>query len=239
MKDYLPSRPNEPPNSLWLNFRQLWKDTAHWRELALQRRASKIQERLSEHSKDLGPLKINDAVFVQNQLGYHPKRWDKRGTIIEVLPHRQYKVRMDGSRKISLRNRQFLRKFTPLDHRAPGHLQSGQHGDRREPSTPVVPNQDVLIPATNDLELDIEASRTSNENNPDLPALMYPATDITPATPRNVGYGVPRHLDTQAQTSPTQQPPPVPAQVVPPVGGGQVGGRRGQHLISMPFVQNN
>ena len=76
LKDYLPSRPNEPPHSLWPNFRQEWKDTAHWRELALQRRSSKIQEKLSEHSKNLEPMKINDAVFVQNQLGNHPKRWD-------------------------------------------------------------------------------------------------------------------------------------------------------------------
>ena len=223
LKDYLPSRPNEPPNSLWPNFRQEWKDTAHWRELALQRRSSKIQEKLLEHTKNLEPLKINDAVFVQNQLGNNPKRWDKRGTIIEVLPHRQYKVRMDGSRKISLRNRQFLRKFTPLDQRTPSHLHSEQQSDHREPLTPAVTNQDLIIPDKYDTEFDMEAPRSGNDDNVDLPVLMYPAPDTTPATPRNIA---PRHHSTQAQTSPPH-PPPVPTQVIPPVGGGRVGGGEG------------
>ena len=60
----------------------------------------------------------------------------------------------------------------------------------------------------------------------DLPALMYPASAFTPATPRNIDDEVPRQLSTQAQTSPAH-PPPVPTQVVPPVGGGQVGGGEG------------
>ena len=52
--------------------------------------------------------------MVQNLLGNNPKRWDKRGVVLEVLPHRQYKVKMDGSRYITLRNRKHLRKFEPV-----------------------------------------------------------------------------------------------------------------------------
>ena len=117
LKDYLPSRPNEPPNSLWPNFRDTWKNTAKWRELALANRSVKMHDRLTEHTRDLKPLNVNDSVMIQNQLGNNPKRWDRRGVIIEVLPHRQYRVRMDGSRRISLRNRQFLRKYEPLNIR--------------------------------------------------------------------------------------------------------------------------
>ena len=77
LKDYLPSRPNEPPNSLWPSFRETWKNTAKWRELALASRSAKMHDRLNEHVKDLKPLKVNDAVMVQNQLGNNPKRWDR------------------------------------------------------------------------------------------------------------------------------------------------------------------
>ena len=64
--------------------------------------------------KGLPPLELGDHVMVQNQTGNQPLRWAKRGVVVEVLPYRQYKVRMDGSRRISLRNRKFLRKFIPI-----------------------------------------------------------------------------------------------------------------------------
>ena len=57
---------------------------------------------------------VGDQVFVQDQTGPTPKRWSKSGTIVESLPHDSFLVRIDGSRKLSRRNRQFLRKFTPF-----------------------------------------------------------------------------------------------------------------------------
>ena len=39
--------------------------------------------------------------MVQNQAGNKPLKWLTRGVVVEVLPNRQYKVRMDGSRMIS------------------------------------------------------------------------------------------------------------------------------------------
>ena len=38
---------------------------------------------------------------------------DKSGTIMETLPYDQYRVRMDGSRRVSLRNRKFLKPINP------------------------------------------------------------------------------------------------------------------------------
>ncbi|KAK8372773.1 hypothetical protein O3P69_019987 [Scylla paramamosain] len=35
--------------------------------------------------------------------------WDRTGLIVEALPYRQYTVRLDGSGRISLRNRKHLR----------------------------------------------------------------------------------------------------------------------------------
>ena len=71
-------------------------------------------DKLKEHSKQLPPLPLGCSVLIQNQLGNNPKRWEKRGTVVEVLPHRQYKIRVDGSRRLTLRNRQFLRQYKPL-----------------------------------------------------------------------------------------------------------------------------
>ena len=55
---------------------------------------------------------MGDHVFVQNQIGNHPRRWDKRGQVVEVLQNHQYRVRVDGSRLTTL-NRRFLRLFVP------------------------------------------------------------------------------------------------------------------------------
>ena len=59
------------------------------------------------------PLAVADHVMIQNQIGNHPRRWDKTGQVIEVRQHDQYVIRVDGSGRVTLRNRQFLRRFTP------------------------------------------------------------------------------------------------------------------------------
>ena len=44
--------------------------------------------------------------------GNHSSRWDKTGLVVEALPHRHYRVRIDGSRRLTLRNRRFIRKIS-------------------------------------------------------------------------------------------------------------------------------
>ena len=41
--------------------------------------------------------------------------------VLEVLPNRQYQIRLDGSRRLTLNNRKFLHKFTPV-YSHPGDL---------------------------------------------------------------------------------------------------------------------
>ena len=86
---------------------------------------AELKERLSENVKKLKPLEVGDACVVQNQSGNYPKRWDKTSTVIEIGKFDQYRVRMDGSRRITLRNKKFLRKvdsfkdtFVPATPRA-------------------------------------------------------------------------------------------------------------------------
>ena len=52
--------------------------------------------------------------MVQNQKGNDPLRWDKSGTVVESLGDQQYNIKMDGSGRLSLRNRQFLRRIEPF-----------------------------------------------------------------------------------------------------------------------------
>ena len=89
--------------------------------------------------------------MVQNQSGNQPLRWSKRGVVVQVLPNRQYQVRMDGSRRITLRNRKFLRKFTPLHEdpsnplkhlptSVPENMQAGQQTSHTQPAVPTSPH---------------------------------------------------------------------------------------------------
>ena len=105
MRDFLPFAPGKG------GIRKEWQIGAEEREMALARKHVKDMERLEAHTKELGELKIGQSVSVQNQVGNKPRRWDKTGVVVEKgVGPRQYLVRMDGSGRITLRNRRFLRK---------------------------------------------------------------------------------------------------------------------------------
>ena len=108
IRDFIPIKPGlyQP--------RQEWILTRERRELALARRHVVQERRLTEHTKTLPKLKVSDVVMIQNQSGPHPLKWDRSGMVVEVLPFDQYKVKMDGSGRLSLRNRKFLRPITPF-----------------------------------------------------------------------------------------------------------------------------
>ena len=91
-----------------------WDVIADSRERALAKRALKAIE---TGGKELKPLCIGDSIQIQNQTGNHPGKWYITGVITGILPHRQYQVVVDGSRRVSLRNRRFLRKILPISRR--------------------------------------------------------------------------------------------------------------------------
>ena len=84
------------------------------RKTALGRRATNAEKEWSEHMRAIPPLKVGDMVMVQNQSGNHPLRWDKQGTIVKSEGLDQYKVMIDGSRRLTRRNRRYQRLFTPF-----------------------------------------------------------------------------------------------------------------------------
>ena len=103
-------------------------------------------ERLKFGTKVLSKLTVGNLVSVQNQTGPRAKKWDKTGVIVEVLKFDQYRVKMDGSGQVTLRNRQYLRKLAngdtpsstvatqplpPATTAGCGYLAVGPHGGRR------------------------------------------------------------------------------------------------------------
>ena len=69
-------------------------------------------DRLDAKAYDLAPLKVGDAVRVQNQTGNSKNRWDRTGVVREINPdYDLYLVQMDGSRRTTARDRKFLRKI--------------------------------------------------------------------------------------------------------------------------------
>ncbi|KAK8383418.1 hypothetical protein O3P69_019065 [Scylla paramamosain] len=61
--------------------------------------------------RQLRPLSPGTRVRMQNQAS---GTWDRTGLIVEALPYRQYTVRLDGTGRISLRNRKHLRPVAEL-----------------------------------------------------------------------------------------------------------------------------
>ena len=64
-------------------------------------------------------LPVGTPVAVQNQTGRNPTKWDKTGVVVENKPHSQVLVRVDGSRKATLRNRKYVKQIIPPVSRHP------------------------------------------------------------------------------------------------------------------------
>ena len=112
LKDHLPMVPEEYKQ------RKEWILVKEEREQALAHRYGKIEERLKRNTRGLEELEIGTTVQIQNQKGAEPLRWNKSGVIVENRGNDQYSVKMDGSGRVTLRNRQFLRQIKPLFRRS-------------------------------------------------------------------------------------------------------------------------
>ena len=141
LRDFLPGSKPKAHLTCHTDLMDTWQQVAEWRELALAPRGAKLHNKLKQGTKELLPLQIRDYVMKQNQLGNKPKRWDKRGVVVQADPKtRQYKVMAFGSRRLMLRNRRLLRKYTPVHTPpdTPTGLQLGMRlGDRLGEQSPV------------------------------------------------------------------------------------------------------
>ena len=89
---------------------EYWSDTLAAREEERNATNERTSARYNERAKDLLHLCAGEKVAIQDVV---TKAWDRSGTIIEYRPWcRQYTIRLDGSGRISVRNRKHLRPLS-------------------------------------------------------------------------------------------------------------------------------
>ena len=111
-RDHLPSHPTN------YKLHENWLRLANQREELLFHRNTKVQDAYNAHAHNLPPLTIGTLVRNQNQGPKGNKQWSRTGKIVEVLPHRQYQIRVDGSGRITKRNHRFLKPYIHNQHTA-------------------------------------------------------------------------------------------------------------------------
>ena len=108
IKDHLPTIRDH------LSISRQWKEIRELREKAMAKRHICDMESYNANTRTLPPLLVGDSVSIQNQIGNHPNRWEKTGTITETLDNQQYRVKVDESNRVTLCNHRFLRKIAPV-----------------------------------------------------------------------------------------------------------------------------
>ena len=163
LRDLLPIQPG---TSVFENdaVHPMWRDTWRLHEEALRLRFARQVEALQGHTRRLKPLKLGDRVLMQNQSGHHPKRWDRTGSVTDVLEHDQYLIKIHGSGRVTRRNRRFLRKIEPF---------TLQHEREPPPPTMSSPLASSPLAATAPHHLPLPSG-------PNQPSPEPPASDIPP-----------------------------------------------------------
>ena len=127
--------------------KQEWALVREYRERALARRLDRDGARLEQYTKKQKIIPVGDAVAVQNQAGRFPKKWDKTGVVMENMDHDKVLVRMDGSRRLTTRNRRFVKKIvSPPDVPDQGLPGAPLHPVQRTVSGPVVMASEDDVP---------------------------------------------------------------------------------------------
>ena len=96
LRDPIPSQPTlYKPHPKWVAAAQRCDELPHhWN--------SKIVERYNRHTHNLSLLQTGDTVAIQSPLNH---QWNTREKVITALPNCQYRIRVDGLGRITLRNR--------------------------------------------------------------------------------------------------------------------------------------
>lgn len=160
------------------HIRPLWRQAWDAKEDALRTRMARTTETLKEHSHPLRPLAVGEHVFLQNQVGGSPKKWDRSGIVMETLGNDQYWVKVDGSGRLTRRNRRFLRAYTESTPKVTVN---------RQPQLPSGAPQ-AIQPKLTISSPDIEKTTASPVGNDHQPDNMQSLPDATSSpTPQHQG----------------------------------------------------
>ena len=172
LRDHVPAHPSR------YHLHSSWLLTAKRREEEYSKRNHVLVDKYNRHARPLQPLPVGTNVIIQNRGKKNPRQWLRTGRIVEALPHRQYRIKMDGSGRVTLQNRRFIRVatfITPFIIPSPTSIQQTDH--LPPPSAPVQPPTDNItqplitlplapVPETDSLPL------TSTESTPVLPTSL-------------------------------------------------------------------
>ena len=131
LADFLPVNPKA------YQLHPFWKEEINKRQtrrVTLQRRVAK---RYNIGTRRLRPLAIGQHVLTQH---HTTKRWNRSAVVLEVLPHRKYKVRMNDTGNTAHRNRRHLKPTNRSVPAQPITHHSGSNPDpiQQSPPTPVL-----------------------------------------------------------------------------------------------------
>ena len=162
----------------------IWRDAWAAKEDALRTRFARSVEKLNSHARQLPQLQTGERVFIQNQTGPHPNKWDRSGVVLEPLGHDQYSVKVDGTGRVTKRNRRFLRQYTlpattstplPVHHpdRTPTNVLDAPHYAPVQAQTyvPSAPENPPLgeIERTQE-SIDVPASSSTSNSSENMPS---------------------------------------------------------------------
>ena len=83
-----------------------WCRDLRRRELSMVTRGEKSKAAYDVGTKQLSELSVGDSVLCQDA---RTKVWDRRGVIVEKSPFRKYLVKMQGTGRVTIRNRRHLK----------------------------------------------------------------------------------------------------------------------------------
>ena len=102
-----------------------WQKSLRDREVQMAETNDKLTMSGETH-RTLPPMDAGERVYVQN---LNTLKWDRSGTIHEVLDNRQYTVVLDGSGRLSRRNRRHLKSINEPAAAGDNHIPTTAQGN--------------------------------------------------------------------------------------------------------------
>ena len=91
-----------------------WLIQAKSREAQFTTSYEKAKRYYDVHKQNLPSLALGTSVAIQDVSRRGRHLWNRYGRIVDVKPHKQYAIRMEGSGRVLTRNRKHLRPIVPL-----------------------------------------------------------------------------------------------------------------------------
>jgi hypothetical protein len=178
------------------NIKREWKEVGRARETEFTKRIIQNTARYDDSaSRQLKPLPIGESVAVQDRV-HGKKRWHQTGVVLESNPSiRQYLVRIDGSNRVTQRNRRHLQQIdeecanrSTIDDEAPPQRREVPREEtvaRSQASQPVAPNnclEDQDISVASYPETDFLVEKAANSVDTNVPQLRRSVRARRPVT---------------------------------------------------------